>query len=272
MIKNRLIAKLEKNANIKKPATPSTVSDSSRERHWEKYPADPDFKIRPGVMNPMCTAAMPLIGLAIRLSTLDEHEDIEELQRRVRNAIINAVEEVRQYPYEPSDITFYSYTLCQYLDETVLLTKWGNHSYWSHNPLLSQFHDDVQGGKKFFVILSRIKNHPERYLDLLEFMYTVLCMGLKGEYGIVSNGERALQAHIEELHKIIREQRGPLPDQLCDPLANIAPKDFRMPRIWPWWSPLLIAGIALVATYAWFSYRLQGITAEVLQSLRGISL
>lgn len=236
------------------------------------YPADPDFQLRGGYTNPMVDAAMPLFGLVMRLRTLDQLPNITTVQAQVRNQITTILEEMRQYTYEPAQLLAYSYALCLYLDEAVMQRPWGKNSSWSHEPLLSIFHHETWGGEKFFTVLSRMLQEPQRYKDVLEFMYLCLCLGLKGKYGIAPKGDEALQALIGKLYRVIRELRGPLPEHLCEPLAQVAPSNYRMNRQWPWWSPLAIGAVLMAAVYGLYSYRLHRVTAEVLHSLNGVLL
>ncbi|MNP70356.1 hypothetical protein D3C76_1665790 [compost metagenome] len=101
-------------------------------------------------------------------------------------------------------------------------------------------------------------------------MYFTLCLGLKGKYAIAPKGEETLKALIHQLHGMIRELRGPTPEEACDPYTNVAPRNFRMTRIWPWWSPLVISVVAMAVAYGIYSYRLHLITTEVLESLNSI--
>lgn len=237
---------------------------------FEGYPADPDFQLRGGYVNLMVDAAMPLFGLVMRLRTLDALPNIKEVHQQVRTQISNIREELHQHGYEHSQLLAYSYGLCLYIDEAVMERPWGKSSCWSQAPLLSIFHDETQGGEKFFTVLSRLMREPQRYQDVLEFMYFVLCLGLKGRYAIAPKGEESLNGLIQQLHGIIRELRGPVPEQVCDPYANVAPSNFRMIRQWPWWSPLVISAFVMAAAYEIYSYRLHLITTEVLESLNGI--
>ncbi|MFJ4344233.1 type IVB secretion system protein IcmH/DotU [Pseudomonas sp. NPDC089401] len=233
-------------------------------------PTDPDFQLRSKFMNPMCGAAMPLIGLAMRLDTLDKLDDMAELHRQVHISIDNLVAEMNQLRYEPAQVSAYSYALCLFLDETVMRRPWGKHSLWSHRSMLGEFHGDTHGGEKIFTLLARMEQEPKRFKDVLEFIYLVLCMGLKGKYALAPDGDTALQAHITRLHKSIRELRGPLPALFQDASNNVAPHKFRMRRSWPWWSPVLIAAGIIAALYGYYSWRLQLITGEVLDSLNRI--
>jgi type VI secretion system protein ImpK len=259
------------NGLLKLRSTDSNSAIVSAEKSgYAGYPADPEFQLNGAFTNPMVDAAMPLFGLAMRLRTLDNPGDIPGLYRNVHTQITSILERLRLLPYEPAQLLAYSYALCLHLDETVMGTSWGKHSDWSQRSLLSDFHQETWGGEKFFTLLSRMMLEPSRYQDVLEFMYLCLCVGLKGKYGIQPKGDEALQALIVKLHRLIRELRGPAPERLSAPLNNVAPRNFRMNRQWPWWSPLLATAVALAALYGMYSYRLHLITTEVLQSLDGV--
>ncbi|MGH8484241.1 MAG: type IVB secretion system protein IcmH/DotU [Pseudomonas sp.] len=264
------------NSDLLEPVSSGEQSDiaftetTPREQGHAGYHSDPDFRLRGGYANPMVDAAMPLFGLVMRLRTLDGLSNIDDVHTQVRNQVTTILEEMRQHTYEPGQLLAYSYALCLYLDESVMSRPWGKNSCWSHEPLLSVFHHETWGGEKFFTVLSRMMQEPQRYQDVLEFMYLCLCLGLKGKYAIAPKGDEALQALIDKLYQVIRELRGPVPEQICDPLANVAPSNFRMNRQWPWWSPLVISAVVMAAIYGVYSYRLHLVTTEVLQSLNGI--
>lgn len=253
-------------------AAPANAQASAQkpEPVYEGYPADPQFQLRGGFANLMLDAASPLFGLVIRLRTLDELPNIKDVHQQVRNQIDNIQEEMRQHGYEPAQLLAYTYGLCLFIDEAVMERPWGKSSCWSQEPLLSIFHDETWGGEKIFTVISRLMQEPKRYQDVLEFMYFALCLGLRGKYALAPKGEETVTALIHQLHGIIRELRGPTPEEVCDPYTNVAPRNFRMNRQWPWWSPLVISAIAMAVAYGIYSYRLHLITTEVLESLNAI--
>lgn len=244
--------------------------EADAEQVFAGYPADPDFQLRGTFQNPMIDAAMPLFGLVMRLRTLDSLPNIQEVHHQVRTQVDNIVEEMRQRGYEPAQLLAYSYALCLYLDEAVMSRPWGSNSCWSQESLLSIFHHETWGGEKIYTVLSRLMQEPQRYIDVLEFLYLCLCLGLKGKYGLAPNGDEAVNALLQQIYTLIRQVRGPVQEQVCDPLANVAPSDFRMHRQWPWWGPLLISAVAMAMVYEIYSYRLHLLTTEVLESLNGI--
>lgn len=268
---NKLQAMIDESLSSDSPAKVEGTSKSPKpEPVHAGYTADPDFQLRGGFANLMLDAASPLFGLVMRLRTLDELPNIQDVHRQVRNQIDNIREEMRQHGYESTQLLAYSYGLCLYIDEAVMETPWGQTSCWSQEPLLSIFHDETWGGEKIFTVLSRLMQEPERYQDVLEFMYFALCLGLKGKYAIAPKGEESLNGLIHQLHGIIRQLRGPVPESVGDPYTNVAPRNFRMNRQLPWWSPLVISALAMVVAYGIYSYRLHLITTEVLESLNGI--
>ncbi|CAI3805462.1 hypothetical protein GLGCALEP_03891 [Pseudomonas sp. MM221] len=278
-IKEPLVASIqranEKNKRAQDAPEKTALRDEEAETkegqtEVEGYVADPQFQLRGGFANQMLDAASPLFGLVIRLRTLDELPNIKDVHQQVRTQIDNIQEEMRQHGYEPAQLLAYSYGLCLFIDEAVMERPWGKSSCWSQEPLLSIFHEETWGGEKIFTVITRLMQEPKRYQDVLEFMYFALCLGLRGKYALAPKGEETVIALIHQLHGIIRELRGPTPEEVCDPYTNVAPRNFRMSRQWPWWSPLVISVIAMAVAYGIYSYRLHLITTEVMESLNGI--
>lgn len=252
------------------PAAANLASCLKQACETGPYPPDPEFQLRGAFDNPMLDAAMALFGLSFRLATLDHHDNVKTLYDDVSNQIRSLLEEVRQLGYDDASFKAYSYSLCLFMDETVMSRPWGMRSVWSQHPLLSEFHKETWGGEKFFTLLERMSSEAAKYQDVLEFMYFCVCLGLKGKYAVHDKGDEQLHKIIARLQRVIRELRGPTPQQLTDPLANVAPRHFRIRRQWPWWSPWLGASVLLTGIYAVYALRLNSITQQVLQSLDNI--
>lgn len=236
----------------------------------ERLLADPEFDMRGLAWNPLCDAATPLIGLVIRLRRLDQHDDVPALYQSVSNQITTIMEEVSQLDYDAGMLKAYSYSLCLLIDEVVMRTTWGRLSTWSARSLLSQFHGETQGGEKFFTVMNNMIPEASRYQHVLEFMYQCLISGLKGKYGAHIKGDDEIQKVINQLHSVLRPLRGETPKRLTDPLANVAPRNYRIKRAWPLWTPWALAAVVLTVAYTIYSIRLNAITQEVLVSLERI--
>lgn len=96
----------------------------------------------------MLDAAAPLLGLVMRIRTLDTLPNLEQVHRQVRNQIENIQQELRQHGYEATQLLAYSYGLCLFIDEAVMERPWGQASLWSQEPLLSIYHSETFGGER----------------------------------------------------------------------------------------------------------------------------
>ncbi|MDT3231648.1 type IVB secretion system protein IcmH/DotU [Pseudomonas sp. rhizo25] len=231
---------------------------------------DPEFDMRGVAWNPLCGAATPLIGLVIRLRYLDQHDNVPALYQAVRNHITAIMEEVSQLDYDAGMLKAYSYSLCLLVDEVVMGTPWGRSSEWSQDSLLNAFHQETWGGERFFTVMNNMIPEAARYQHVLEFMYQCLITGLKGKYGAHIKGDEEIQKIIDHLHGLLRPLRGETPKRLTDPLANVAPRNYRIKRSWPLWTPWAMAAVLLTVAYTIYSMRLNAITQEVLTSLNKI--
>lgn len=230
-----------------------------------------DFNTRSRTFNPMVDIASPLFGLVIRLRKTEQYGPVEQLYQHVNSQISTLLEELHQYDqYEHADRVVYSYCLCVFVDEAVMATPWGGNSSWKAQPLLSSFHQETWGGEKFFTLLSRLVETPDRYADLIVFMYLCLCLGFKGQYSVQTEGDQQVERWIARLQKLIAEQRGPAPERLTTPLDNVAPRHYQMNRQWPVWTPWLVAAVICASAYVFFSMRLDTMTEHVLRSLEQI--
>ena len=249
---------------------PEPVEPAQPKPKPEPLLADPEFDMRGLAWNPLCDAATPLIGLVIRLRRLDQHDDVPTLYRSVSNQITTIMEEVRQLDYDAGMLKAYSYSLCLLLDEVVMATTWGRLSSWSERSLLSQLHEETQGGERFFTVMNNMIPEAARYQHVLEFMYQCLITGLKGKYGAHTKGDDEIQKIINQLHGLLRPLRGETPKRLTHPLANVAPRNYRIKRAWPLWTPWALAAAVLTVAYTIYTIRLDAITQEVLASLERI--
>lgn len=259
-----VLGSLTKQVQASRPQVADAALESTLK---EYYSYDPDFQLRGTFDNVMVDAAMPLFGLSMRLSTLNDYEHINKLYDDVSNQIRLIVEEIRQRDYDDVSVKAFSYALCLFMDEAVMRRPWGISSEWSRTSLLSEFHKETWGGEKFFTLLERMSSEASKYRDVLELMYFCVCLGLKGKYKVQANGDEALQKIIVRLQRLLRELRGPLPSQLSDPLGNVAPRHLRLARQWPWWSPWIVASALLMAIYTTYSIRLDMKSQEVLKTL-----
>lgn len=258
--------------------TPEQVQEDSHDgnqgennRHHGQVVAinrDPDlqFQLRGYSLNPLIDAAQPLFGMVIRVRRLEGGVDANALYIKVRDQISAISEEVRQRGYDAATQLAYRYALCAFIDEAVMSTAWGRESSWGERSLLSYHHNETWGGEKFFTVLARMQMDPARYREVLEFKYLCLCLGFEGKYGQQHDSEEVLNGLIVKLHRILREQRGDVPERLFDE-PEVVSRRYRLARQWPLWTPWAIAAVVLLGVFLYFSISLENSTEQVLQSL-----
>lgn len=227
------------------------------------------FQLRGYGYNQLIDAAHPLFGLVMRIRQLKTAPDtsIEAIYKTVKQQIASIDEEIAHYNYDHATLLAYRYCLCSFIDEAVMGTPWGAQSIWAERSLLSVYHNETWGGEKFFTILSRMMLDPEKYRDILEFMYLCLCLGFKGRYGVQVNRSDELQQIITKLHKLLRQMRGETPEWINQAYQNVVTSRIKIGSQWPWWSPWAITAIVLIVSFILYAIFLNETTSTVLSSL-----
>ncbi|MCE0876188.1 type IVB secretion system protein IcmH/DotU, partial [Pseudomonas monteilii] len=147
------------------------------------------FDTRSNTGNPLHDIASPLLGLVIRLEGTEQYDHMEQLYAHVKTMIHGMVEEVRQLEHcDEGDRVVFSYCLCCVVDEAVMATPWGRDSPWKAQSLLSAIHQETWGGEKFFSVLERLLEAPEKRYDLFVFLFWCLALGYRGKYANQTNG------------------------------------------------------------------------------------
>jgi len=226
---------------------------------------------RAGV-NPLETAAGPLLALASRLRRAHTHPDPEALRNQLIGEVRAFEARARASGLKPETVLSARYVLCTVLDEAVLNTPWGNASLWRTHSLLSTFHNDVRGGEKFFVLLKEAAQEPAANLGLLELMYTCLALGFEGRYRVIERGAEQLEELRARLFQIIRTQRGELERDLSPHWQGIVDRRNPLMRLVPLWVVGAVAGVLLLGLYVGLSFRLNAASDPVFTQLHGLKV
>ncbi|MBU6439985.1 MAG: type IVB secretion system protein IcmH/DotU [Betaproteobacteria bacterium] len=167
------------------------------------------------------------------------------------------------------------YALCTALDEALSCKPWagGEQSSvgpWSQYALLQEFHQEGEGGRTVFLLITRLAAQPQDHRDVLELMLHILALGFMGDYRCRADGQQALD---QVRRRLLGMLGGDTQALSVAPHAQAAPAA-APPGPWRGVLPWVLPAIALVlwAGFAW-SWRgqvLQGSTAvrEQLLSLR----
>ncbi|MGQ7273379.1 type IVB secretion system protein IcmH/DotU [Marinobacter sp. V034] len=230
--------------------------------------ADETFQLRGFEGNRLVDAATPLLGLVIRVRRLADFNQVMSLYQQVVDEITDIDRELIEQGYERPTVVAYRYVLCAFIDEAVLGTDWGAHSIWSQTSLLSRFHNETWGGEKVFAILSRMEQEPERYRDMLEFIYLSLCLGFEGRYKVMDNGREEYERIIAGLYSQIEHFRGePDSNTLGHALDNVTPARNRFRNGLPLWGMFGLFVGAMATIYTLYSIALDDRIRDVLSVL-----
>ena len=234
-------------------------------------PMDPEaggFQLRGLEDNRLVDAATPLLGLVMRVRRLADNDSVERLYRQVVDEVAAIDRELVEQGYERPTVVAYRYVLCAFIDEAVLGTDWGAHSVWSQHSLLSRFHNETWGGEKVFAILARMEREPERYREMLEFIYLCLCLGFEGRYKVMDNGREEYEEVIRGLYEQLRDLRGDDdPQPLTGPLDNVVPARNRLRTGLPLWGIGGLFVAAMVGVYMLYSNALDERIRDVIRVL-----
>ncbi|EKO3626161.1 type IVB secretion system protein IcmH/DotU [Vibrio metschnikovii] len=228
------------------------------------------FQLRGNNSNSLIDAATPLFGLALRVRSLTECANIEQIYKQAIEEIKAIEIELTEQGFDHAILMAYRYILCAVLDEAVMGTDWGSSSLWAEHSMLSRFHNETWGGEKVFTILSRLEGEPERYRLLLEFIYHCLILGFEGKYRVMDNGRNEREKVISRLHNIINSLDDNEPKELTSATEHVVKSKYKLSRQLPIWSVLLGFLIIWVGVFLGYSYLLHTKSSDVLNQLNQI--
>ncbi len=222
------------------------------------------FTSKVGV-NPLVTAANPLLSLANKLYATTEYANIHDLHQQLTHEIRAFETQAQQLGCESKMILAARYALCALFDELILNTPWGNETNWGQHKLLLQFQQESSADKQFFSILDHLYSEPAKYINVLELMYLCLNLGFCGQYRYIDNGLQERNTLIDKLYNMIRMQRGEFSHTLSIPAPDytVSKKKFSLT---PKKTFLLMFGLIL-ATAACFHYLAKSDLMPIKQQL-----
>ncbi len=221
-------------------------------------------------LNPLESAAAPLLGLVMRLKNTASHPNPDRLRLRMVAEIKAFTAHARDAGIDEKTVYRARYVLCTMLDEVVLNTPWGRVSDWSENSLLITFHNETWGGEKFFELLDAIIVDPRKNLALLEVMYLCMSFGFQGRYRLLENGRSRLDGQRERVYNAIRTAHGEFERELSPNWRGVNQQRNPLIRYVPLWVVAAIAALLLLTAYAIFSWLLNSASDPVLTALSSI--
>jgi len=217
-------------------------------------------------INPLVAAASPLLTLANHLAVSAAPEETHMLQQHLQHEIKAFENNAQSQGYRSESILVARYLLCTTIDEMILESSWGKNSDWANHLLLYFFHQESDGGERFFIILDRLTADPNIHIDLLELIYLSLSSGFMGKYKNMPDGKELLEQLSNRLFDCIRWQRGELKPEL-NLLSSAAPQPPVAKIYLPLWLIISFTVAVLLTIYSSFSYMLGNNAQQLYQEI-----
>jgi type VI secretion system protein ImpK len=224
-----------------------------------------------GGLNPLVAAANPLLNVVAQVRGSVQHANPAALRDSLVRGMREFEARARAAGASTEQVIAARYALCTLIDETAANTPWGASGAWAQHGLLALFHNETEGGEKFFQILARLAEHPQANLQVLELMYVCLELGFEGRYRVVQGGQRQLEAVRQRLLGIIRKERGEYERDLSSNWRGIATTGRRLGWL-PLWAVLAVVALLLVVMYASFTLRLGAASDALAMQIHAIRL
>lgn len=163
-------------------------------------------------LNPLVSAAMPLLTTAPRIRHMVQHPNPAALKDALANGLKQFESQARAQGLPNEQVIAARYILCTLLDESAASTPWGGSGGWSGQSLLVQFHNETWGGEKVFQLMSKLAENVPTNRNLLELLYVTLALGFEGRYRVLDNGKAQLDSVRQRLAQLL-SQNQPAPEK-----------------------------------------------------------
>ncbi|MCA2015837.1 type IVB secretion system protein IcmH/DotU [Vibrio tritonius] len=234
------------------------------------YDQDYWFQLRGDNPNILIDAATPLFGLSLRVRSLSDCDNIEQIYQQTIEEIKAIEIELSEQGFEHAILMAYRYILCAFLDEAVMGTEWGSSSVWAEHSMLSRFHNETWGGEKVFTILGRLEDDPLRYQLLLEFIYHCLVLGFEGKYRVIEGGHVERERVIARLHEMLNGLEEKPLEALTSATDHVVQSKYKLSTQLPIWSVFAGFVVLWIGVFIGYTYLLHEKTSDVLNQLNQI--
>jgi type VI secretion system protein ImpK len=221
-------------------------------------------------MNPLVSAAMPLLTTAPRIRHMVQHPNPAGLKDALSEGIRKFESQARAEGLPNEQVIAARYILCTLLDESAASTPWGGSGVWSAQSLLVQFHNETWGGEKVFQLMSKLAENIPNNRNLLELLYVVLAFGFEGRYRVLDNGKGQLDGVRQRLAQLLKQGR-PEPDKaLSIRWQGEAAQAERLGDGIPLWVMTAITGLLLLGIYMGFRFSINSHSDPVFAALQAL--
>jgi len=222
-------------------------------------------------LNPLVSAASPLLSSAPRIRAMVQHPNPAGLKEALADGIRKFEQQARAEGLPNEQVIAARYILCTLLDESAASTPWGGSGVWSGQSLLVLFHNETWGGEKVFQLMSKLAENVPNNRNLLELMYVALAFGFEGRYRVLNDGKAQLDSLRARLSQMLRGGNRVDSERTLSPRWEGVPAQVaRLRDGLPMWVVASLAGLVLLGAYLAFTWSLNNASDNVFTTLQGL--
>ncbi|MDR2208885.1 MAG: type IVB secretion system protein IcmH/DotU [Azoarcus sp.] len=228
-----------------------------------------DYDSASGV-NPLVWAANRLLDMIPQIRGMHQLDDPAKLRNHLVSEINRFEQRAQSIGVLREDLIGARYCLCTVLDEVAALTPWGGRGVWARQSLLVSFHNETWGGEKYYQLLGRLAQNPERHKDLIELLYYCNALGFEGRFRIENNGYSQLEMLKRRIATILNNSKGSYENRLSLHWQGVSSTPPAWRLVPPWVVAMLcvLIGIGIYFLFLFSLGERLNVTSEKLKSLK----
>ena len=169
--------------------------------------------------NRLIDAASKLFSIASQLRSRDGHRNLTELRKYLVREIDSFQVGAHKLGYNDESILISRYAIAACLDEIISQIDRSS-EYWNDKKLLDEIQPGTIIDEHFYIILDKICQVPNCFIDVIELMYICLSLGFKGRFRNQPFSNHDWQHVIDNTYQVIRAYRGEF-DKRLSPWINM---------------------------------------------------
>ena len=194
-------------------------------------------------LNPLVSAASPLLSAAPRIRAMVQHPNPAGLKEALADGVRKFEAQARAEGLPNEQVIAGRYIVCTLLDESAASTPWGGSGIWANQSLLVLFHNETWGGEKVFQLMSKLAENVPANRNLLELMYVALAFGFEGRYRVLNDGKAQLESLRVRLSQMLRGNRADGDKTLSPRWQGVPVKMARLRDGLPMWVVVVGGGV-----------------------------
>ncbi|MDR3087401.1 MAG: DotU family type VI secretion system protein, partial [Azoarcus sp.] len=232
-------------------------------------PAQDRYNSASGV-NPLVWAANRLLNMLPQIRATHRVGDLSALRAQLAAEVTNFEQRAQSVGVPHDEIIGARYCLCTVLDEAAAQTPWGGQGKWNQQSLLVSFHNEAWGGEKYYTLLARLAQNPERHKNLIELLYYCNALGFGGRFRI-GDGSWQLEILKKRIATILGNVRGGYENRLSPHWQGVSstPPTWRMV---PPWVAAMLCGLIGFGIYLYFLFNLGNASDAVYGKLAALKV